>query len=126
MLVRVKDQVLRAFDSLGSRLVLLTRFLGLESERLDDLESLLPGILFREPYGAAVSRFMSSSTTRKVREPVWFAGRNSLKEVRTAFFHAWELTRARRTPPYRADFGDPVSSRLTLDGGTLWMTWMST
>ena len=46
-------------------------------------------------------------------------------EVRTAFFHAWELTRARRTPPYRADFGDPVSSRLTLDGGTLWMTWMS-
>ena len=49
LLVRVKDQVLRAFDSLGSRLVLLTRFLGLESERLDDLESLLPGILFREP-----------------------------------------------------------------------------
>ena len=62
---------------------------------------------------------MSSSTARSVRAPVWEAGRKSLKDVRTAFFHACELTRARRTPPYRADFGDPVSSRLTLDGGTL-------
>ena len=60
------------------------------------------------------------STAYFVRCPISPSSRMPGNRSRVAFFHAWLETLARFTPPNRADFGLPVSSRLMLLGGTVW------
>src|SRR5271166_1045710 len=68
----------------------------------------------------------SSSTTRLVRTPSSERSRVDSNATRVARFQDWLETRERRTPPYIAVFGLPVSSRLRLLGGTVCRIWMST
>ena len=51
LLVGVEDEVLGALDALVARAVLYSRFVGLETERLDDREGLLSSILLRQSVG---------------------------------------------------------------------------